>query len=218
LEPVLIVDYAPIYLVLGISHVTHLLTLITDYLSLKLPHEIIPPSRGNAYPSIRKSPNAKPIPISMPPDPNTENPAKAWQGKKLKDMPNVETLTEAFALVAADLAWVLWTQQLWMPSAGKGEADACRLGRNLLTLVTSQRIGRISHGSTMDFLPVLENAGKLGTFEVSVRGIQDVILAGLEEGGTVEVEGGGWDMVEGGEEVMRADGWLKLNPVSSTDG
>ena len=70
----------------------------------------------------------------------------------------------------------------------------------------------------MEFLPVLENAGKLGTFEVSARGIQDVMLAGLEEGGTVEVDGGGWDMVEGGEEVMRADGWLKLNPVASTDG
>jgi hypothetical protein len=213
-------DYAPIYLVLGLSHVTHLLTLITDYLSLKLPHEIVPPSRGNAYHSIRKAPSAKPLSITIPTDPSTENPSKAWQGRKLKDMPNVDSLVEAFALLAWDIAWVLWTQQLWPPSPGKPDEakEACRIGRNLVALVSSPRIGRISHGSMMEFVPIMENLGKLPAFELTVRGIQEVILAGLEDGGAGDGEGGGWDMVEGGEEVMRADGWLKLNSISSGDG
>jgi len=90
-----------------------------------------------------------------------------------------------------------------------------------VAIVSSPRIGRISHGSTMEFVPVMENLGKLPTFGLTVRGIQEVITGALEDGcagGAGDGEGGGWDMVEGGEEVMRADGWLKLNPVSSTDG
>jgi len=62
--------------------------------------------------------------------------------------------------------------------------------------------------------------GKMGKFELSVREVQDVISMGLQEDkvGAGEVEGGGWDMVEGGEEVLRGDGWLKLPPITHSQG
>src|SRR5271169_1185168 len=166
----LTVDCAPMYVTLGLSHVTHLLTLLTDYLSLKLPYEIIPPSRGISYPSIRKSPTTKPLSLNFPPDPSTPNPSKAYFGRKLKDMPQIDSLVEAMSLLAWDIAWVLWTQQLWPPMTGKDEAlEACRMARNLLLLVSSTKIGRISHASTIEFLPVQEINGKLPQFMLSVK-------------------------------------------------
>jgi len=204
------------YVILGLSHVTHLLTLLTDYLSLKLPYEIIPPSRGISHPSIRKSQTTKPLPLTFPPDPSNPSPSKAWVGRKLKDMPQLDSLIEAMSLLAWDIAWVLWTQQLWPPIPTREEPlEACRLARNLLHLVSSSKIGRISHASTIEFLSTQESLGKLPQFMLSVKSVQEVISAALAEEKSGDVEGGGWDMVEGGEEVLRGDGWLKLNPINS---
>ena len=209
-------DCAPMYVILGLSHVTHLLTLVTDYLSLKLPYEIMPPSRGISYPSIRKSQTTKPLPLTFPPDPSTPSPSKAWLGRKLKDMPQLDSLIEAMSLLAWDIAWVLWTQQLWPPIPSREEPlEACHLARNLLHIVSSSKIGRISHASTIDFLPTQELLGKLPQFMLSVKSVQEVISAALVEEKSGDVEGGGWDMVEGGEEVLRGDGWLKLNAINS---
>jgi Vacuolar sorting 38 and autophagy-related subunit 14 len=207
------------YVVLGLSHIAHLLTLVAEYLSLKLPYEIVPPSRGTPYHSIRKSSTTKPLPLNVPPDPSTPSPAKAWAGKKIKDMPHLESLVEAMSLIAWDVAWMLWAQQLWPPAVSntttstappRGDAqEACRLARNMYHLVSSTKIGRISHSSTIEFLPIQEATGILSTFTLSVKNIQDVISTALEEEKT-EADGAGWDMVEGGEEVLRGDGWLKL--------
>jgi hypothetical protein len=206
------IDFAPMYVVLGVTHATHLLTLLTDYLSLKLPHEIIPPSRGISYPSIRKSSISKPLPIHLSPDSLSAQSPKAWAGKKIKDTNGLESLVEAMSLLAWDVAWVLWTQQLWpINSTGKESLEACRLARNLLHLLSSSKIGRISHGSAMEFLPTQEAMGVLSPFMLSEKDVQDVIASALEEDKTGDVDGGGWDMVEGGEEVLRGEGWLKLN-------
>jgi len=51
----------------------------------------------------------------------------------------------------------------------------------------------------------------LPPFTLSVKDVQYGISAALEEDKTSEPDGGGWDIVEGGEEVLRGDGWLKLN-------
>src|SRR5271154_5087714 len=85
---VLTVDSTPTYVMLGLSHITHLLTLFTDYLSLKLAYEIIPPSRGISSPCVRRSSTTNPLPLTTPPDPShPSSPNKAWQGKKFKDLP-----------------------------------------------------------------------------------------------------------------------------------
>jgi hypothetical protein len=203
------------YVLLGISHTSHLLTLLTDYLSLKLPYEIIPPSRGVSYPSIRKSATTKPIPLILPLDSFSSSSAKAWSGKKSKDIQGLQIFIEAISLLAWDIAWVLWTQQLWLPIPTSNESvDACHIAKNLYCLVTSSKIGRISHGSTLDFLPVQEATGTLPPFTLDARSIQDVIMAALDEDKAGDVDGGGWDMVEGGEEVLRGEGWLKLNTVA----
>lgn len=62
--------------------------------------------------------------------------------------------------------------------------------------------------------------GRISKFELSVKEVQDVISMGLQEdkGGVGDVDGGGWDMVEGGEEVIRGDGWLKLPPITQSQG
>jgi Vacuolar sorting 38 and autophagy-related subunit 14 len=205
-------DYPPMYVLLQLLHTTHLLTLLTDYLSLKLPYEIIPPSRGTSYPSIRKS-TIKSLPLHL----FTEtSPQKAWAGKKLKDLPNLENLVEAISLLAWDISWVLWTQQLWPPIPTTNEAlETCHIARNLYHLVNSPKIGRNSHSSTMAFIPSLERSGTLPPFNVGVKDVQDVISLALEQNG--EGDGGGWDMVEGGEEVLRGDGWLKLNTVTHSE-
>jgi hypothetical protein len=207
------------YVMLGLSHITHLLSLLTDYLSLKLPYEIIPPSRGTSHSSIRKTSTVKPLPLTIPPDPSTPSSSKAWSGKKIKDIPQVEPLIEAMALLAWDIAWVLWTQQLWPPkSPTDNEAlEACRVARNLFHLVSSPKIGCISHASTIEFLPVQEELGRLSPFSLSVQSVQDLISSALEDEKSTDVDGGGWDMVEGGEEVLRGEGWLKLNAVTHSD-
>jgi len=222
LMPALTIDSTPTYVMLGISHITHLLTLFTDYLSLKLPYEIIPPSRGISYPCIRKSSTTKPLALTVPPDPShPSSPHKAWQGKKFKDLPQLDFLLEAMSLLAWDIAWVLWTQQLWPPIPEKEQSlEACRLARNLYMLVTSPKIGRMSHASTIEFLPTEEAMGRMSKFDLTVKEVQDVVSMGLQEdkvsGG--DVDGGGWDMVEGGEEVIRGDGWLKLPPITHSQG
>jgi hypothetical protein len=53
---------------------------------------------------------------------------------------------------------------------------------------------------------------------LDAKSIQDVITAALDEDKTGDVDGGGWDMVEGGEEVLRCEGWLKLNAVAHSEG
>jgi hypothetical protein len=69
----------------------------------------------------------------------------------------------------------------------------------------------------MELLSTLEGKGVLTSFTLSLKDVQEMIAQGLqdEKGGSGansgEVDGGGWDMVEGGEEVIRGDGWLKLN-------
>jgi Vacuolar sorting 38 and autophagy-related subunit 14 len=196
--------------VLGLSHATHLLTLLTDYLSLKLPYEIIPPSRGISYACIRKSSTTKPLPIYISPDKTPSSNAKAWASKKIKDLPGLDTFVEAINLLAWDIAWVLWTQQLWTYSTNES-FEACRIARNLFHLVTSPKIGRISQGSTIEYLSTQEALGILPPFTLSVKDVQYGISAALEEDKTSEPDGGGWDIVEGGEEVLRGDGWLKLN-------
>ena len=202
-------------MVLGISHATHLLTLITDYLSLKLPFEIIPPSRGVSYPSIRRTTGSKSIPLTLPQDALSSSTAKAWVGKKLKDIQGLQTFVEAISLLAWDIAWVLWTQQLWPPIPTSNESvEACHIARNLYTLATSSKIGRISHGSTIDYLPIQEGVGALQPFTLNATNVQDIITGALDEDKGGDVDGAGWDMVEGGEEVLRGDGWLKLNSVS----
>lgn len=208
----LIIDYSPTYVVLGLSHATHLLTLLTDYLSLKLPYEIIPPSRGISYPCIRKSSNTKPLPIHISPDKLASQTSKVWAGKKIKDVPGLETFIEAISLLAWDIAWVLWTQQLWTDTSHES-LEACRIAKKLFHLVTSPKVGRISQGSTIGFLSTQEALGILAPFTLLAKDIQDVISAALEEDKTGEADGGGWDLVEGGDEVLRGEGWLKLNPV-----
>ena len=99
-----------------------------------------------------------------------------------------------------------------MPSREEA-LEACHLGRNLYHLVSSSKIGGISHASTIEFLPTEEVLGRLPLFMLSVKKVQETIFAALEEDKGVDEEGGGWDMVEGGEEVLRADGWLKLNSI-----
>ena len=111
---------------------------------------------------IRNSQITKPLPLTFPPDPSNPSPSKAWVGRKLKDMPQLESLIEAMSLLAWDIAWVLWTQQLWPPVPSREEAlEACHLGRNLYHLVSSSKIGGISHASTIEFLPTEEVLGRL---------------------------------------------------------
>jgi hypothetical protein len=188
---------------------------MTDYLSLKLPFEIIPPSRGVSYPSIRRTTGSKSIPLTLPQDTLSLSTAKAWAGKKLKDIQGLQTFVEAVSLLAWDVAWVLWTQQLWPPIPTSNESvEACHIARNLYMLATSSKIGRISHGSTIDYLPIQEGVGTLQPFTLNVINVQDIITGALDEDKGGDVDGAGWDMVEGGEEVLRGDGWLKLNSVS----
>ena len=91
------------------------------------------------------------------------------------------------------------------------------MGWMMIVMVSSTKIGRISHASTIEFLPMEESNGKLPQFMLSVKSVQEVILASLKEEKDGDFEGGGWDMVEGGEEVLRGEGWLKLNPVVSDE-
>jgi len=213
------VDHTPMNVMLGISHATHLLTLLTDYLSLKLPYEIIPPSRGISYFSIRRNEFSKPLPLYLPPEAFSSTTARAWASKKIKDIVDLEPFTEAIALLAWDVAWVLWSQLLWPPVVTDNESvAACRLGRNLWHLVTSSKIGGVSHGSTIEYLPIIEESGVLPPFTLNAKDVQSVILGALEEDKNGDGDGGGWDMVEGGEEVLRGDGWLKLNSVGHTEG
>jgi hypothetical protein len=213
-------DYTPMTVMLGISHASHLLTLLTDYLSLKLPHEVLPPSRGISYFTIRRTTRqSKSLPLYLPPEAFSSTSARAWSSKKIKDIPDLEQFVEALSLLAWNVAWVSWSQQLWPYSNSAQEPlECCRLGRNLQALVNSSKIGFISHGSTLDYLPIQLSAGVLPPFPLSVEGILNVIMGALEEDKNGDGDGGGWDMVEGGEEVLRGDGWLKLNSVGHSEG
>lgn len=71
----------------------------------------------------------------------------------------------------------------------------------------------------MEFLSKQEVIERLAPFKLSVSTVQEVIAKGLEdEKSGAEVDWGGWDMVEGGEEVIRGDGWLKLNSAGHFEG
>ena len=203
---------------LGISHATHLLTILADYLSLKLPFEIHPPSRGVYYFTIRKTSQSKLLPLYLPPEAFSSTSARAWSSKKIKDIPDLLLFVEAISLLAWDLAWILWSQRLWPTDENGNEVmEACRIGRNLHYLVNSPNIGLISHGSTIEYLPLQSSVGVLPAFALNVDDIYSVIKGALEEDKNGDGDGGGWDMVEGGEEVLRGDGWLKLNSAGHSE-
>jgi Vacuolar sorting 38 and autophagy-related subunit 14 len=191
--------------ILALSHTTHLLTLLADYLSLKLPHEISPPSRGTVHHSIRLSSSTKPLSLSLPAETLSAS-SRVWT----RDKP--DGFVSATALLARNIAWVLWAQGLWTRTS-----ESTNLGGNLVLLVTSPGIGNVSDDSTLGFEPRLAERGEIAAFELGVGDVEYVIWEGLEEQGGRKgsgEEGGEWDLVEGGEEVMRGEGWLKLNSVS----
>jgi len=180
---------------------------------LKLPNEIIPSSRDGGHPCIRRTSTAtrKTTKLQLSVEYDPEKPEL-----KLKDLQGLDPFIEALALLAWDVAWVLWTQNLWHPSKSQEKSleslEACRLAKNLYRLSSSNKIGRISHSSTLGFIPTLEANEELSPFTLEVGDVRSLISKFFNEGKIeADIDDGQWDMLGDVEELTKTEGWIKLN-------
>ncbi|KAK2759081.1 hypothetical protein FQN54_003180 [Arachnomyces sp. PD_36] len=156
----LLVDASPTQITTSLSHISHLLVLVSHYLSLRLPAELILPHRGSPLPTIYP-PAASYIsrdtqhPVS-PPHSSSNSPTSSRstdqrhlprprplfidKDKTLPKLAKEEPATynlflEGISLLAWDIAWVSRTQGL--NTSSDSWEDICNMGRNLWQLLVS---------------------------------------------------------------------------------
>ncbi|KAI9866644.1 MAG: hypothetical protein M1813_001196 [Trichoglossum hirsutum] len=156
------IDVSSAHITTSITHLAHLLVLISHYLSLRLPAEITLPHRDYPLPTIftpssSYSARKVPFPGTMPhssgsslsasrigDSPPLPRPRPLFLEKPLpvlaKDDPAAYSLfVEGVTLLAWDVAWLCRTQGLNISSNGGSGTweDVCPLGRNLWLLLAA---------------------------------------------------------------------------------
>ncbi|PGH18504.1 hypothetical protein AJ80_04474 [Polytolypa hystricis UAMH7299] len=149
----------PLHLTTSLSHISHLLVLVSHYLSLRLPAEISLPHRGYPFPTIF-SPSASyqsrdaPFPGSSPPHSSSTSPTasrtvdtralprprplyvdKALPKLAKEDPATYALFLEGVTLLAWNVSWVCRTQGL--NTGYDSWEDICDVGRNLWQLLAT---------------------------------------------------------------------------------
>jgi len=148
-------DLPPELITASLGHVSHLLTLASHYLAVRLPAEVTPPHRDYPFPTVMAlSPSYRHPNLSFPgtsgmttPVSSTINTGSRNAPKPrvlhlskplpqlLKDDPSAYShFLEGVALLAYDIAWLCNSQGIHVGDRSPFE-EVCQIGRNLHTLL-----------------------------------------------------------------------------------
>lgn len=179
-------SHPPLLTSTSFMHLSHLLMLVSHYLSLKLPYEITPPARDRPLPSVKGSHNIRPRPLHLP---------MPLAELSRDDTAQYSLFLEGAAMLAYNIAWVCYTQGLEIADT----EEAMRPGWNIWRLlvagaggVENGKFGRWSHGSAGAFLMGRDGSNMLREWHISFGQIFERLHV-LMLGENLGLE---WDLVE----------------------
>ncbi|KAL8779346.1 MAG: hypothetical protein Q9213_006989 [Squamulea squamosa] len=211
-----------------ISNLAYLVHLVSHYLALRLPAQVIPPYRDHPSPTIlapalsyvTSPPNAASTPSSFSHPPAVRGLLHASQKrgstslllkKRLsataKEDPQTYTaVVEAMTLLAWNVAWLCKTQGFDVGASTWEET--CDVGKNLWLLFGTERAGPLHTSGTRDRIPTQDLNANTAP-QVSQPGIErsPAIMFGQYSHGTVHSN----LTTASGSKVI--DGWRLQNPV-----
>jgi hypothetical protein len=181
----------------SLSHLSHLLVLVSHYLGLKLPHEIILSNRENPNNSIRGPLNnrltTRPLHVESP-----------LSTLSREDSQKYSRFLEGISMLSLNVAWLCYSQGLQINEV----EDAANLGLcmwKLLvakdsTAVDNPAFGKVSHATISGYLANARNGVVMKDFKLRPNLIADRIRYTLQQ----ETMAADWDMMpEAGGEMRR---------------
>lgn len=227
-------DAHPTQITTSLSHISHLLVLVSHYLSLRLPAEVTLPHRGYPLPTIfppaasymsrevqfpgtspTHSSSSSPTASRSADTRQLPRPRPLFMDRGLPKLAKEEPATynlllEGVALLAWNIAWVCRTQGL--NTGSESWEDVCNMGRNLWQLLVSPP----SQASTlMRVLSSRESSSKSkaakDTPRATMQRTKSFPILGHYSHGTAHSFLGGAE----GTEFMRT--WKLPSPVRVTD-
>lgn len=187
----------------SLAHLAHLLLLVSHYLGLKLPNEIILPTQSAPHTQIRGVLNARhtvvrPLYLDRP------------LSELSRDSPAAHTkFIEGISLLAINVSYLCFTQGLEI-----NEVDpACAPGANMWQLLVSREpvpaFGRVSHATCNGNLATAPKIAAMTRFKVGYKSVVEKIRNTLQ-GETIIA---GWDLVpDAGAEPAEGKGmgWTRI--------
>lgn len=182
----------------SLDHLAHLLVLVSHYLGLKLPNEIVLSGRDNPYTSLRGLLNNRHMAARSL---HAESPLLALA----RENPTAHSkFIEGVSMLALDIAWLCYSQGLHINEV----EDACNIGHcmwKLLvakdsTAVTNPSFGKVSHATINGYLASSRFEPVMRDFKLRYNLIADRIRYTLQ-GETIVAD---WDMVPDAEKETKA--------------
>ncbi|KAI5812051.1 UV radiation resistance protein and autophagy-related subunit 14-domain-containing protein [Pyronema omphalodes] len=182
----------------SLSHLSHLLVLVSHYLGLKLPHEIILSNRENPNNSIRGLLNNRLITRPL----NIDSPLSSLSRE---DPQKYSRFLEGISMLSLNVSWLCYSQGLPINEV----EDATNMGLcmwKLLvakdsTAVDSPTFGKVSHATISGYLANARNSVVMKDFKLRPNLIADRIRYTLQQ----ETMAADWDMMpEAGRERRRS--------------
>lgn len=173
----------------SLGHLSHLLVLISHYLGLKLPNEIILPSRDAPFTLIRGVLNnrhmaTRPLHLEFP------------LSQLSRENPSAHTkFIEGISMLSINIAWLCFSQGLDVSDID----DACKPGWNMWRLLTAKdstaaigpMFGRTSHATANGNLATATGQAIMWKFKLGYNVVVEKIRYTLQ-GETIGQE---WDLV-----------------------
>lgn len=179
----------------SLDHLAHLLVLVSHYLGLKLPHEIVLPARDNPFTSLRSVLNnrhlaTRPLYTNLP-----------LSTLSREDPSTHSKYIEGVSMLALDVAWLCYSQGLEINEV----EDASNVGHCMWKLLVAKDstasnanlFGRTSHATINGNLATAPGEAMMVKFKLRYNTIADRIRYTLQ-GETIVAD---WDLVpeaEGG--------------------
>lgn len=177
----------------SLDHLAHLLVLVSHYLGLKLPNEIILSGRDNPFTSMRGLLNNRHMAIRPL---YVESPLSQLS----RENPTAHSkFVEGVSMLALDIAWLCFSQGL---SVNEVE-DASNIGHCMWKLLvakdstaaTNHSFGKMSHATNNGFLASAKLESAMSGFKLRYNVIADRVRYTLQ-GETIVAD---WDMVPDAE-------------------
>ncbi|KAL4902490.1 UV radiation resistance protein and autophagy-related subunit 14-domain-containing protein [Aspergillus multicolor] len=128
----------PEHISTSFCHIAHILVLVSNYLSLRLPAEITLPHKTYPLPTIHpahKGQSSSDLPVSNQPRPRPLSLDKTLPKLAKEDTAAYALFIEGVTLLAWDVAWLCRSQGLSLGS--DSWEDVCDIGRNLWQLLVA---------------------------------------------------------------------------------
>ncbi|KAH0608923.1 uncharacterized protein H6S33_001151 [Morchella sextelata] len=201
--------HAPAQITTALTHLSHLLVLTSHYLGLKLPHEILLPTRDTPTTSIRGVLNnrhlaTRPLHLAVP-----------LAALARENNAGYTKFIEGLGMLAVDVAWLCYSQGL---DDVNSVEEACAPGAAMWRLLVAKEVvpgfGRCSHATAAGNLATAGGAMGMKGFRVGLAAVVERVRFTVMG----EAIGAEWDLVEEVERGVEGSGEVVVAPVRGEEG